>query len=104
MQGSRQSLLSREDTLLGVCQAIGDDFGINPLYLRIAFAIPVLWNPAIVFAAYLAVGALVLVSRLVFPRPNCANRTVGTATAVTPLPAGATRKPAHCDTDFAIAA
>ena len=32
------SPIRRAHTILGVCEALGDDFGFNPLYLRIAFA------------------------------------------------------------------
>ena len=34
----------RSDTILGVCEALGQDFGFNPTYLRIALASLVLWN------------------------------------------------------------
>lgn len=70
MQSRRQSLIAREDTLLGVCQALGEDFGFNPLPLRIAFAVPLIWFPTLVIGTYLALGAAVLVSRLVAPDPR----------------------------------
>ena len=40
------NLILRNDTILGVCEAIGQDFGFNPTWLRIAFCLPVFWNPA----------------------------------------------------------
>lgn len=58
----------RSHTILGVCEAVGEDFGFNPIFLRIPFAVGVLWNPLITFAAYFALGAVVLGSRLLFPR------------------------------------
>src|SRR5436190_3880842 len=58
----------RSHTILGVCEAIGEDFGFNPTFLRIPFAVGVLWNPLITFATYFALGAVVLASRLLFPR------------------------------------
>jgi len=58
----------RPHTILGVCEAVGEDFGFNPIFLRIPFAVGVLWNPLITFATYFALGAVVLGSRLLFPR------------------------------------
>ncbi len=58
----------RSHTILGVCEAIGEDFGFNPVLLRIPFAAGVLWSPMITFAIYFALGAVVLASRLFFPR------------------------------------
>ena len=34
------NLLLRNDTILGVCEALGQDFGINPTWLRVAFCRP----------------------------------------------------------------
>lgn len=58
----------RSHTILGVCEAVGEDFGFNPIFLRIPFAVGVLWSPLITFATYFALGAVVLGSRLLFPR------------------------------------
>ena len=60
----------RQHTILGVCEGIGEDFGFNPIFLRVPLAAIVLWSPAIAIGAYFALGALVLVSRLLFPRPK----------------------------------
>ena len=57
----------RSHTILGVCEAIGEDFGFNPTYLRVLLAAMVLYSPTIAFGSYFALGAVVLVSRLVFP-------------------------------------
>ena len=59
--------LFRHDTLLGVCQALGDDFGFNANWLRIPLASAILFSPAGAVGTYLALGVLVLVARLVFP-------------------------------------
>lgn len=59
----------RNDTILGVCEAIGQDFGFNPLWLRLAFIAPLFWQPAFTFAAYLLIGAVVAISRYFFPKP-----------------------------------
>jgi phage shock protein C len=70
MQGPQQSLIARDDTFLGVCQAIGDDFGFNPVYLRVAFAVPVIYSPGATILAYLATGIVVLISRLLVRQPR----------------------------------
>jgi len=61
------SLLSRSDTMFGVCQGLGEDFGFNPNWLRVAFALMVVFNVGLALSAYAAAGVLVLVSRLVYP-------------------------------------
>lgn len=67
MEQVQPSLIMRNDTILGVCQAIGDDFGFSPMFLRVPFAVLLLLNPIAVVGAYFGLGALVLVSRLAFP-------------------------------------
>ena|ERR1700741_441063 len=49
----------RNDTILGVCEAIGRDFGFNPIWLRLAFIAPLFFAPSLTIAAYFATGALV---------------------------------------------
>lgn len=67
-QGQTQTnLMLRNDTILGVCEALGRDFGFNPNWLRVAFCLPVFWNPAVVAVAYLALGLVVAATRLAFP-------------------------------------
>jgi phage shock protein PspC (stress-responsive transcriptional regulator) len=57
----------RSDTILGVCQAIGEDFGFNPNFLRITLCVLVIWSPMVSFAIYFGLGLLVAASRLLFP-------------------------------------
>ena len=57
----------RGDTFLGVCEAIGQDFGFNPNWLRVAFAPVIMVSPATAICAYLAIGSVVAVTRLLFP-------------------------------------
>lgn len=66
-QANRTNLILRNDTILGVCEALGQDFGINANWFRVAFCLPVFWNPVAVIAAYFGVGAVVAVTRLAFP-------------------------------------
>ena len=67
------SLIRRDDTFLGICQAVGEDFGFNPTWLRILFALPLMFFPVQVLGAYLGLGVIVLLSRLLAPRPKRAS-------------------------------
>ena len=70
METSQPSLVLRNDTILGVCEALGEDFRFNPIFLRVTFAVGLLWNPSAMVAAYLALGLLVAVSRFLAPNPR----------------------------------
>ena len=70
VQVNEVALPLRSHTILGVCEAVGEDFGFNPTFLRVPFAALVLWSPLMAFAAYLALGAVVFASRLLFPKPD----------------------------------
>lgn len=61
------SLMFRNDTILGVCEAIGQDFGFNPNWLRLAFCAPIYWSPGLVIGTYLGLGLLVAATRFAFP-------------------------------------
>ena len=74
MQASSPNLFLRDDTLLGVCQGLGEDFGFSPVWLRILFAAGLIWNPVYDISAYLALGAIVLVSRLIVRNPRAAKK------------------------------
>jgi phage shock protein PspC (stress-responsive transcriptional regulator) len=86
--------LGRPDTLLGVCESIGRDFGFNPDYLRVAVSIPVLFNPALAIGAYATLGLFVLVSRLLAPAPRVKAEAepVAAAAPVQPLASNDTRE------------
>jgi len=70
MQRSQPSLIARDDTFFGVCAGLGEDFGFNPNYLRVAFAVLMFFNPLAAFGVYAAAGAVVLFSRLIAPNPR----------------------------------
>ncbi|MFL6744340.1 MAG: PspC domain-containing protein [Sphingomicrobium sp.] len=57
----------RAHTIFGVCEGLGEDFGFNPVFLRIPLAGIVIWSPLIAIGTYFALGAVVLASRLLFP-------------------------------------
>jgi len=67
-QVNQVALPLRSHTILGVCEAIGEDFGFNPTYLRVPFAAIVLYSPLIAIYAYLALGVVVLASRMLAPK------------------------------------
>lgn len=60
----------RAHTILGVCEAIGEDFGFNPVLLRIPLAASVIVSPMWAIVTYVALGAVVLLSRVLFPKPR----------------------------------
>ena len=66
----------RNDTLLGVCEALGQDFGVNPTWFRLAFIPPLFFVPLQTIAAYFAVGALVALTRKIAPTPAASTMTV----------------------------
>ena len=67
-QENQVALPLRSHTILGVCEAIGEDFGFNPTFVRVPFAAMVLYSPLMAIGAYLALGVVVLASRLLFPK------------------------------------
>lgn len=80
-----RNTFNRPDTFFGVCEAIGQDFGFNPLWLRLAFVPPVFFQPAYALAAYVVLGLVVLAARMLFPAKTAAVD----ARAAQPLPAAA---------------
>ena len=68
MHSVQPSLFRRSDTFFGVCEALGEDFGFNPLLLRVAFGVLLLWNPTVVIGTYLTAAVLILLSRWIFPK------------------------------------
>lgn len=67
MQTSPTAIFWRHDTFLGVCEAMGQDFGFNPNWLRLMFAVALLPSPAGALGVYLALGVVVAISRFAFP-------------------------------------
>ena len=66
--------------LFGICARIGEDFGFNPLWLRLAFAGALILNPVAVIGTYFALGAVVLTSRMLFPNRKPAAPTTPAVT------------------------
>ncbi len=72
MENETTNLFRRRDTFFGICEAVGQDFGFNPLWLRLAFVAPLFFFPLQTFIGYFALGLVVLASRLIFPAKSAA--------------------------------
>ena len=75
----------KRDNLFGVCAAIGEDFGFDPFYLRVALAVGVIASPAAVLIGYAAAALLVVLSR-VLVRSRRAPARSGTIHAIAARP------------------
>lgn len=67
MTATTGNLFTRDDTMFGVCEALGEDLRFHPNYLRVILAVLLLWNPTVVVAAYVGAALLVLATRLIWP-------------------------------------
>ena len=70
MQTPQTSLFHRHDTILGACEGVGEDFGVDAQILRIALAGLFFWNPAVALGAYAMIAAAVFTSRRLWPVPD----------------------------------
>ena len=61
------NLFQRHDTFFGIFEGLGQDFGINPLWLRLGFVMPLFFFPFQTITAYLGLGVVVFASRWMFP-------------------------------------
>ena len=52
------------DNLLGICHAIGEAFGFNPIFLRLALLVGLVLNPEMAMIAYAVGGVAVLAAKL----------------------------------------
>jgi phage shock protein PspC (stress-responsive transcriptional regulator) len=77
-QENQIALPLRSHTILGICEAVGEDFGFNPTFLRVPFAAIVLYSPLIAVGAYFGLGLVVLASRLLFPKAKSETAVVET--------------------------
>lgn len=55
---------SPRDNLLGICHALGETFGFNPLFLRIPLLVGVMLNAEAALIAYFAAGIAVAIAKL----------------------------------------
>ncbi|MGA9582077.1 MAG: PspC domain-containing protein [Allosphingosinicella sp.] len=70
MQTSQPSVFARDHTIIGVCEALGEDFGFNPLFLRIAFSLGLFFSHWGALAVYAGLGLLVVFTRFAVPNPS----------------------------------
>ena len=97
MQNIQQSLFMRDDTFLGVCEALGEDLGFNANYLRVTLAVLLLWNPVVIIGTYLALGLVVFLSRLVFPNPRAVAPQAEAAPAVDAVETASSHQPEEAE-------
>ena len=64
----------QHDNLLGICHAIGETFGFNPIFLRLAFLIGLVLAPEASMIAYGVAGIAVLASKLLIRSGNTTQR------------------------------
>ena len=70
------NLLTRDDTLLGICEGLGEELGFHANYLRVALGASLLWNAEVIVVGYLAVGMVLAVTRWLWPRRSVATEPV----------------------------
>jgi phage shock protein PspC (stress-responsive transcriptional regulator) len=63
---------SNPDSLFGVCQSVGEDFGFNPFLLRLAFLGLGFFSIPVTIGAYALLGIGVAASRWLFPKAQSA--------------------------------
>ena len=74
------------ERLFGICQAVADHLGFNPIFLRIGLIGLLFFGPALMIGAYVGLGLIVGVSHLVFPKPQDAE-TMAEHAGIVELPA-----------------
>jgi phage shock protein PspC (stress-responsive transcriptional regulator) len=78
---NEQALETRSipDSLFGVCESIGRDFGFNALFLRLAFLVLGLFSIPASIGAYALLGIGVAASRWLFPVNPDSKADIGSA-------------------------
>ena len=67
MTTTKPPISKRAEPIFGVCEALGDDFGINPHWLRAALIPLLVWQSLWTLAGYALLGLIVLAARLILP-------------------------------------
>jgi len=86
---------ARNDTMLGVCQFLGEDLGIHPNILRVAFGVGLIVQPVAAIATYIGLAIVVAVSHWLFPHP----RPAADVLDIRAPHAGGAQHQAHADVD-----
>ena len=63
----RTPIYSRAEPIFGICEALGDDLGVNPDWFRVALAPLLFLNPIGTIVGYFATGLFLLALRLFMP-------------------------------------
>ena len=63
------SIVSRDDTMFGACHAMGEDFGFNPVWLRLLFALLLFFHLPIAIASYAALTLIMIAVRVLVADP-----------------------------------
>jgi len=90
------NLFTRHDTILGICEGLGQDLRINANLIRASLALGLFFNPLATVATYSGLGVLVLATRLLFPVAKRPAAEQPSAT-VTALPQPRAEAPAELD-------
>jgi phage shock protein PspC (stress-responsive transcriptional regulator) len=61
------NLFLRHDTILGVCQGLGEEFGVSPTYFRLVFAGLFYFSPLWVVGTYVLLGLGIALARWLAP-------------------------------------
>ena len=72
MQSVQSSLIARDDTFLGICEGLGEDFGFSPNWLRLALGVALIASPVAAISTYLGLGVVVAATRWLVPNPRVA--------------------------------
>ena len=76
------NVFTRDDTFFGICEAIGEDFGFNANWLRLAFIAPIFFAPVATGAAYLGLGVVVAATRLLIKDKPASEQVVDVTATV----------------------
>lgn len=98
MHAGNGNLFTRDDTFFGVCEGLGEDLRIPSNLFRVVFALGFFFSAQGAVIIYLALGVLVLLSRLVFPNPRAARSTVQAVEPSLRPEAAAAKASAHEET------
>lgn len=60
----------KPDSFFGVCEAVGEDLGFSPFYLRVALLVLLIFSPVATIAAYAMLAIAVAATRWAFPKPR----------------------------------
>lgn len=78
------NLFTRDDTIFGACEGIGEDFGFNAQYLRVALGGMMFWNPVAALGTYVVLALAVFASRKLFPIASRGGTSAEVAVAAAP--------------------